>query len=384
LTNGCFVSSTFYYSEYPKWVKAKCEQHLADKMASTTWNLLRDRATYLNKKVTNQYPDDSVAEANMEMLDSPQLGFNRTFPHKFAASGGTLYNGLTISPRGDELTLDFAKTLIKEEHLGKDSVPDYLAVSFSSTDLIAHWFSPASLESEDNIYRLDAELRDLLSYIDKEVGLEHTLIVLSADHGGIEYPEYLQTLQINTGWIQNSDILDAAQSALDARYPNIEGLISQLAVPYIYLDHNVIEQNHLNVTDVARVAAGGVQKLNGIAQAIVQDDMATSGTVDDEQMQRVRRNYNATRSGDIYIVQEPQWQIESGEEGNSLVQHGTPWAYDTYVPVAFAGGHIPKAFVLRGISTTDVAATLSVFLRTKYPSGNVGEPLTELTAKPSH
>ena len=45
---------------------------------------------------------------------------------------------LTVSPAGDELVLDFAKSLITNEELGSDETPDYLSVSFSSTDYVGH------------------------------------------------------------------------------------------------------------------------------------------------------------------------------------------------------------------------------------------------------
>jgi type I phosphodiesterase/nucleotide pyrophosphatase len=382
-SSGCFVSSTFYYkdaSQYPQWVKTKCEEHLADKIAGTTWEPLHDRAAYLEKNVTNHYPKDSRAEKNMQMLESPAFGsFGRTFPHHFAAGPGSLlYNGITISPRGDDLTLDFAKTLLREERLGKDDVTDYLSVSFSSTDLVGHWFSPASVESEDTILRLDRSLDDFISFIDKEVGLENTLIVLSADHGGIEYPEYLAAHGIDTGHLSEKTIMKTAEAAVAARYPGITGIISKLSIPYFYLDRNVIEKNHLDRFEVERVVARAVQHLDGVALAVARADMESgSGEADEELIRQIRRNYNPRRSGQIYIVQQAQWQIDPSS-GPKLVQHGSPWAYDTYVPVAFAGGHVPTAMVWRNISTTDVAATLALMTRTKIPSGCVGAPLTEV------
>lgn len=379
LSNGCFVSSTFYYQQYPPWVKAKCGQRLADGHANTTWELSGDRAAYLARDHTNRYPPGSPAEANMAMLDSPGLGFGRTFPHRFAASGRTLYDGLTISPRGDELTLDFAKTLIAEEGLGKDEVPDYLAISFSSTDLVGHWFSPASLESEETILRLDAALRDLFAFIDREVGLDKTLIVLAGDHGGPEYPEYLQERNIDSGRLSPADIRRAAEDALAARYRGIKGLLAHVSPPYLYLDHGVIARKGLDRAAVERVVASAVQRVPGVALAIGRGDLTDGrGGVDEALIRRIRRNDYPGRSGDVYVVQRPQWQIDE-PRSPKLVQHGSPWAYDTYVPVAFAGGQVPAAFVLRSIETVDVAATLAVLLRTKPPSGSVGTPLTELS-----
>jgi hypothetical protein len=378
MTNGCFVSSTFYYSAYPQWVSSWCKQDLAGKYANTTWTLLHDQSTYLYAGTTNQYPTGSVAESNMELM--VQYQFGRTFPHTFPPAP-YLYNPLTTSPFGDVLTLDFVKTLIQSEGLGKDSVPDYLAVSFSVTDLISHWFSPASLESEDNLLRLDQTLENLLAFIDKEVGLSNTLVVLSGDHGGIEYPESLTPLHITTGRLQPQQIMDAATNALTARYGSISGIVSEYSHPYFYLNQDVLTENKLDKEEVERVIAKGLMGLTGIRAALTSSEMQSgTSSIDPEYSAQVRRNYNPARSGDVYVVQQPQWQVqENNDEGSSnLLQHNSGWAYDTYVPIAFAGGAVPAAMISRSVSTVDVAATLSVLLRTKYPSGCVGAPLNEV------
>ena len=119
----------------------------------------------------------------------PCRGSARVFPHRFRSADGkgfTIF--LTLSPADDELTLEFAKALIEHESLGQDDVTDYLSVSFSSTDYVAHVFGPSSLESEDNLLHLDRTLAELLSFVDSAVGHDRTLIVMSADHGGAEAP----------------------------------------------------------------------------------------------------------------------------------------------------------------------------------------------------
>ena len=106
----------------------------------------------------------------------------------------------------------------------------------------------------------------------------------------------------------------------------------------------------------------------------------SNGSVDPQYAAQVGRNFNPTRSGDIYVVQQPQWVVlEDNQEGSpNLLQHNSGWAYDTYVPIAFAGGSTPTAMISRSVYTTDVAATLADLLHTKYPSACVGAPLSEV------
>lgn len=394
MTNGCFETSTFYYQAYPQWAADWCAKNPANQFANTTWTLLKPQSTYLYSNIKNQYPSGSVAETNMKAMDSS--GFGRTFPHKFpsASAGPGFYNPLITSPMGDELTLQFVDTLIKAEGLGKDAVPDYLAVSFSATDYIGHWFSPASLESEDNILRLDTTIAKLLAIIDRQVGLSHALIVLSGDHGGIEYPEYLTTLGFPTGYMTPTQVLNTANQALAARYPSVNGIIAQYSHPYFYLDQQVLTANNLDKAEVETVIAKSMLTIPGMRAAFTSSEMRVSnGSVDPQYAAQVGRNYNPTRSGDIYVVQQPQWVVlENNQEGSpNLLQHNSGWAYDTYVPIAFAGGSVPTAMISRSVYTTDVAATLADLLHTKYPSACVGVPLSEVvpqrtavTAKASH
>jgi hypothetical protein len=73
-------------------------------------------------------------------------GYGRVFPHPYGSDKGKYFTTLlTLSPAGDDLTLDFAKTLIAAEQLGQDEVTDYLSVSFSSTDYVGHLFGPPTL-----------------------------------------------------------------------------------------------------------------------------------------------------------------------------------------------------------------------------------------------
>ena len=185
---GDFITSTFYYKEYPGWVIEWNDRRLADDWQGKSWELMDEKSTY----VFGEHDDRSYE------TDFP--GYGRTFPHPFGdAESKYFYTLLTVSPVGDELTLAFAKALIANEGLGQDDAPDYLSISFSSTDYIGHIFGPSSLESEENLLRLDRTLADLFRFVDEKIGLGSTLLVLSADHGAPEAPEYMASLGLDPG-----------------------------------------------------------------------------------------------------------------------------------------------------------------------------------------
>jgi hypothetical protein len=376
--NGCFVTSTFYYDKYPAWVRSWCDGHPADHYRNSTWNLLQERPTYVYRDTSNQYLPGTPAAKNMAILEA--MKFARTFPH-FLADNSGFYQTLTLSPDFDRLTVSFAEELLRNEHLGHGSATDYLAVSLSATDYIGHWFSPSSLESEDNILRLDETLRELLSAIDKEVGLDNTLVVLSADHGAAEYPEFLEKQHVNTGRVIDETIFAAAQEAVKKKYGRTD-LVKEFSTPYIYL--NVPALGDIPASAVERTIAEAVSNVAGVAYAVPSTVSASDAQIDEQLMTRIRRNYRENRSGGVYVVQSAQWQIDEKAIPNvpQLLQHEAPWAYDTYVPIAFTGANLLPAMVYRSVSTVDVAATLAAYARTNVPSASVGTPLIEVfTAK---
>ena len=243
---GEFVTSSYYYDEYPEWVKAWNAGKPAQAYAGKSWELMQDSSKYL-------FGDSDDREYE---TDFP--GFGRTFPHPYGEADDKYFTTrLTLSPAGDELTLDFAKALIDNEELGQDEVPDYLAVSFSSTDYVGHVFGASSLESEDNLARLDRTLAELFAYVDEKVGLENTLIVLSADHGQPEIPGHLHELGIHNAHYFDTDALDKAPAiaALKERFGLGEELIEAYNQPYLYLNRELIREKGLDQAEVEQAVA---------------------------------------------------------------------------------------------------------------------------------
>ena len=118
-----WITSEFYYEDYPDWVTAFNQAEPAKRFADTTWELSNDRSTYL------------FGDRDDQEWETTMLPFGRTFPHSYGSADGKGFTTfLTLSPAGDELTLEFAKALVENEEIGQDDVTDYLSVSFSSSE----------------------------------------------------------------------------------------------------------------------------------------------------------------------------------------------------------------------------------------------------------
>jgi predicted AlkP superfamily pyrophosphatase or phosphodiesterase len=366
---GEFVTSSYYLDEYPGWVSDFNRARPAMAYADTSWTLLHDQDTYLFGD-----SDDRAWEADV-------AGFGRTFPHEYGDGESPYFTTwLTLSPAGDRLVLDFAKQALVNEKLGADDITDYLSVSFSSTDYVGHVFGPSSLEAEDNLLQLDRTLAELLAFVDTEVGLANTLVVLSADHGGPDTPGYLNSLGIPAGYV-NPDSWDKA-GAIDRireRFGVTGPLIESYDHPYIYLSNDVKANPGIDQAELEAAVVDELMRFPGVSMAVSSTALRMGNVADSGLMRSVRRNFHTKRSGDIYIVFEPNWFINDFDGLVVASTHGSPWSYDTYVPMIFAGANLKPRIVDRRVHTVDLATTLAAFLNLKPPSGAAGQVLTEVT-----
>ncbi len=221
-------------------------------------------------------------------------------PHRYGEAGSKLlFTQVAVSPVGDELLLDFSKALVSNEQLGQDGIPDYLSISFSAVDAVNHFFGPSSLENEVVVRRLDATLADLFKFIDQTVGLKHTLIVLSGDHGMADMPEYMTELGYAAGRLVPEEIVATANQA--GQKLGIDEIVRFFYRPYIYLNDEKIAAAKLDPVKVEQAVADSLTDFDGINLAVSTRSLATEKS--NQLIEQVRNNQHVTRSGDIYIIQ---------------------------------------------------------------------------------
>lgn len=371
-TSGEFVTSNYYYDQYPEWVSQWNARKLAISFSGKSWELMHKPSQYL------------FGEADDKPYETEFAGFGRVFPHSYGSAEDKYFTTkLTLGPAGDKLTLAFAKTLLEKEQLGQDSVTDYLAISFSSTDYVGHLFGASSLEAEDNFAHLDRTLADLFAYVDKKVGLDNTLIVLSADHGQPEVPGHLHELGIEKASHFDTKALDKAPAiaALKKQFGIGEELIEAYFHPYIYLNLELIREKGLDQALIEKAVVKELMKFEGVAYAVSSTELRTGGLPENLMVQSIMRNFHPKRSGDIYLVFEPNVFINDFDGLTVSSTHGSPWRYDTFVPVIFAGDKLPAAKVDRAVTPYDIAPTLAAYLGVKPPSGSIGTPLAEVIGR---
>jgi len=367
--DGSFISSTYYYPDYPQWVKHWNAQKYADQYKDTSWELLHDTSTYLFGE-----DDDRPFEVDM-------FGLGTTFPHPVKGDSKYYYASLMGTPFGDELTANFAKTLMKEEKLGQGKHIDYMAISFSVTDYIGHLYGPSSLEAEDNVLRVDRILADLFKFVDEQVGLDNTLIILSADHGMCEAPEYMQGLGFDVGRLTSETVVKGTlKNALEAKLGIPGDVIRLYEHPYVYLNEDEINKTNYSLAQVEAAVADEIINMPGIIGAMTRTDLMKGSFAPTAVNKTILNNFHLKRSGHVHVIADQFWYFyyEMDTTTDIAAIHCSPWTYDTYVPLFFAGHGVSAQRITKPVTPYDIAATIAAYLEIKPPSGSTGIPLEEV------
>ena len=361
-SSGNFVTSSYYFDELPSWVIDFNQSGLKDSYLGAQWKLSLPAEQYHNN-------------AKNRLYQIPPKGFQRGFPHNLPKmTSPSYYRMLTYTPFGDAMTIAFAKHIITTHELGKDDIPDYLSVSFSVNDYVGHNFGPNSIEAEDNLIKLDAQLAELFYFLDKGIGMENVLIVLSADHGVDAIPEYKASLGFAGLRANIADTISDIGAQLADEFELDQNIVKAAVLPNVYLDYDVLNNADLDVSDMRERLAAEIEAIEGIAQALTYDTMQEKRVSLDPRRNQMINNFMARRSGDITLIQDT-----STMTGNyAAATHGSPYRYDTHVPMYFAGWNLKPKRVTRLASPEDVAVTLSSILAIGVPDKATGTILPEI------
>lgn len=370
-----FVTSTYYRDAVHPWVAKFNASGTAEKYFGRAWVRFRGDLDYTKYAGADDAPGEGSGKKQ-----------GTTFPHPTTGGldqpGPAFYDALANSPFGNDLLLALAKECITAEGLGQDAVPDLLTVSFSSNDLIGHTWGPDSQEVFDTTLRSDAQVAELLRFLDRQVGRGRYAVVLSADHGVCPLPE----LSVANGHTKAKRVnLKPLEAEAEAYLANEFGTPAPAAVvggtatanskdrwiqavshPYFYLNAKTIAAKKLDADIVADRLADWLRGRDEIYRVYTRSQLlATSHSTNwDEIAERVRRSFHPDRSGDVYVVTKPYDYPDAYGTGTG---HGTPHSYDTWVPLIAYGPGVPGGKRTDPVTPQHAAAIASSLLRVPAP-----------------
>lgn len=365
---GKFITSTYYMSALPAWVENFNKRNLPDKYLSQVWNTV-----YPIEQYVASGPDDSPYESKLGGKDKPTFPYN--LPEMFKKKG---YDILSYTPFSNDYLTEMAKAAIDGEKLGADEWPDFLCISYSATDKLGHSVAPNAIELEDMYIRLDRSLGDLFKKLDQSVGKGNYVVFLTADHAVAENPQYLIDNRVPAGYTRNSNLKARLNPFLQQYFPGKE-VIQTIMNEQVYFNHDAFSSDPktggVEIAIATELTVNFLLQERGVANAFPKSLLRQGNYGEAGHKGLAIRGYNPKRSGDITFVLEPGWYESGWIQGTT---HGSSYTYDTHVPILFFGKGIKQGSSVLPHTITDIAATMAILLKTKFPNGCTGQPVAEL------
>jgi arylsulfatase A-like enzyme len=247
----------------------------------------------------------------------------------------------------------------------------------------------------DVTLRVDRQIATLLDFVQSRVGLGNTLIAFTADHGVSPIPEQAAALGLGGGRLKTADVLNELRTAISAHY-NPQGKSPDASADYIirfsdfgtwrewflngnvYFNYDALKRDGIKLDEISQVVAAAAQKIPGVARCFTRAQLLRGATsMTDPIERRVLHGFHPARSGDVVIIAEPYKYL-----GDTITAtHGSPYSYDTHVPLIIMGTGVTPGRYLEPASPADIAPTLSALLRITAPTSATGRVLLEALRK---
>jgi len=361
---GRFVTSSYYMQELPSWVKEFNNRELPQSYEGRVWERLLPEDSY-------HYSDQGIGEGRL------QGETNTVFNHIVAVSTNG-FDTFYSTPFGDHLTTELGLAALKGEALGQGQHPDLLCLSFSSLDGCGHIFGPYSHEIQDMVVRLDRQLERLFNHLEQTIGMDNVTVVLTSDHGVAPTPEFAKAMGLN-GTREGGNFMTDLMARMDQEYGAGKYFLSpSLSYGNIFLNYQTLKEKQLAPTAVMSFIRDYALS-TGFYQACYTREQLLDGRVSGWIGQCVLNGFNAERSGDLVLVNKPFAIPGSSKTGTT---HGSPYSYDSHVPILFYGKAFKPGRYADEFYITDIAATLASALRIEGPPGSIGKPCVRILATP--
>ena len=325
----CFISSTYYMQELPKWVK-----------------------TY-NERIGREIKQLEKKNKDADLIDLIQF-----------------------EPYGNEITVGMAKAAVRNERLGQGKKTDMLTLSFSCPDITGHSFGTHHEKTHAQYVELDKQLADFFSFLDSEVGKGNYLVFLTADHGAANGILQNQRHKIPSGpFYEKQEVKN-----LNAMLEEITGksdLVTRIMDYKVVLNHEKIANERLDINNIKTAVINYLKPKKEVAYCFDLEKI-NDASVPAIIREKAVNGYNQQRSGDIQIILKPAYYGVGDTIGEGTT-HGCWNPYDCHIPFLLMGWGVQHGSTQAECHITDIAATVCALIHVQMPNGCIGKAVTQVT-----
>ena len=343
---GLWKTSTYYLNALPSWMLGI--------------NELRSPAANI-KKVTWEPLFELTGSFNYYQHVGDQKPFKHTFKgdRKFIAyqASGLVNSDIT----------EMAQQCVTNHGVGYDRVTDLLCLTYYAGTFDHKPVSECQLELQDTYVRLDQELATLIRSLERILGAEHVLFVITStgycDEEATDYAQY----KIPTGTFY----IDRTANLLNMYFGAIWGqgrYVETCFKNQIFLNHQLLESKRISLTDAGQRAQEFISQLEGVRNVYTALQLLSGNN---PQIYKIRNGFNPERNGDIMIEVSPGWQLVNETTQDQQLSR----ASYTQFPLIIYGTGIQAEKVNTPITVDRIAPTIAKTIRIRAPNACSSEPL---------
>jgi hypothetical protein len=342
-------ATTTYYKDVPATIQTRnYRQPLSHRLDTLVWT---------PSMSLDRYPD------------LPEYKRHYAFSHRFLEKDKNRYRAYKQSAPVNAEVTSIASDYIKTLSLGQRDVMDMLNIGYTLVPYTYGKETDNRLELMDSYIKLDRQLAQLFSAIDRTAGLNNTLIFLAGTPVPVSGKRDEEQWGIPTGEFSSRRAISLLNVYLMAKHGNGEW-VSGFHDNQFYLNHKLIKEHALDVKDLRADAADFVARMSGVSSVVTIDDVC-SGDADNSHA--LRRNINLNTAGDLLVNVNPGWEIVDEVKGETKRTVSRTAA--TSAPVFILAPRIAPQRIGREIDASIIAPTVARLLRIRSPNASSNKPL---------
>lgn len=360
IESGRMISSSFYVSTFPDWVRLFNSENYASRYSYRNW--------------VTKLPETDYIEALRDdyLLESGYFGEFNTFPHTISKylKRTNNYKPFKTTPSANQMIRDFALQLLKNESVGDDDVTDFVSVVFSSMDYENGSFGPASLEMMDSYLYLDQYLSELVDSVELMYGKNNVLFFLTSNTSASYPVEYLKNeFHMPADQFNVERAIALLTLFLNNTYGS-ENWIEHYTGLQVYLDHDLIKEKGIDLNEIRNTATDFINQFEGVQLAMPANQLE-QGSSANGLLEPLYTSYYKNRSGDFMYLLKEGWQPYYKFKKVNYVDQ-------SHIPLVFYGFNIRQQIIKEKYHAIDLVPTLSELLQVPVPDKCQGRIISEV------
>jgi arylsulfatase A-like enzyme len=200
------------------------------------------------------------------------------------------------------------------------------------------------------------------------------MIVLTADHGVSPTPESARAEGLDAERVDLMELMGGLSEKITARFGDGKFLLTpRLVDGNLYFNHDTLAERKVSVDEMAQFVRDWALGTGKFYAAYTRNQLL-EGRVFGPIGERVVNGFNAGRSGDVVLVLHPFCIASERTTGTT---HGSPFSYDSHVPVLMFGAGIKAGRYAEPFHISDIVPTLCSTLGLTEPAACMGKPFVK-------